>query len=192
LAEDDEVVEEGIEQADDIETLQQALAEDIKTLQQALAEEKEKAERYLANWQRSQADLQNYTKRAEQEESETIECANRMLILDLLPILDDFERALASLPVELDGQNWTEGIKLIYNKLKTVLETQGLAEIKAKGEYFDPYFHEAAGQLEGEEGIIIEELRKGYKFKDRLLRPSMVMVGTGTKNKTQEESSEEI
>jgi molecular chaperone GrpE len=180
LAEGDEVVETGIEQA-----------EGIETLQHALAEEKEKAEKYLANWQRSQADLENYAKRAEQEKAETVECANRMLILDLLPILDDFERALASLPVELDEQNWTEGLKLIYNKLKTVLETQGLAEIKAKGEYFDPYFHEAAGQLEGEEGIIIEEIRKGYKFGDKLLRPSMVMIGTGTKNKTQEERSEE-
>ena len=180
MAESDEVVEAGIEQA-----------EDIETLQQALAEEKEKAEKYLANWQRSQADLQNYVKRAEQEKSETVEFANRILILDLLPILDDFERALASLPVELDEQNWTEGIKLIYNKLKTILEAQGLAEIRAKGEYFDPYFHEAAGQLEGEEGIIIEEIRKGYKFRDKLLRPSMVMVGTGKKNKTQEESSEE-
>jgi molecular chaperone GrpE len=180
LAEGDEVVEAGIEQA-----------EDIETLQQALAEEKEKAEKYLANWQRSQADLDNYVKRAEQEKSEIVEFANRILILDLLTILDDFERALASLPVELDEQNWTEGIKLIYNKLKTILETQGLAEIKAEGEYFDPYLHEAAGQLEGEEGIIMEEIRKGYKFRDKLLRPSMVMVGTGKKNKTQEESSEE-
>jgi molecular chaperone GrpE len=114
-----------------------------------------------------------------------------MLILDLLPILDDFERALASLPVELDEQNWTKGIKLIYNKLKTVLETQGLTEIKARGEYFDPYFHEAAGQVEGEEGMIIEEIRKGYEFRGKLLRPSMVMVGKGKKNKTEEESLEE-
>ena len=182
MTEDDEVVEAGIEQAEDIPT---------KSGQQALAEEKEKAEKYLANWQRSQADFQNYEKRAEQEKSEIVEFANRILILDLLPILDDFERALASLPVELDEQNWTEGIKLIYNKLKTVLETQGLAEIRAKGEYFDPYFHEAAGQLEGEEGIIIEEIRKGYKFRSKLLRPSMVMVGKGKNNKTQEESSEE-
>jgi molecular chaperone GrpE len=180
LAEGDEVVEAGIEQS-----------EDIEALQKALAEEKEKAEKYLANWQRSQADLENYIKRAEQEKSETVECASRMLILNLLPILDDFERAFASLPVEFDEQNWTEGMRLIYNKVKAVLETQGLAEIKAKGECFDPYWHEATGQLEGEEGIIIEEIRKGYKFKDRLLRPSMVMVGTGTKNKTQEESSEE-
>jgi molecular chaperone GrpE len=180
LDEDDEVVEAGIEQV-----------EDIETLQQALAEEKEKAENYLASWQRSQADLENYIKRAEQEKSETIEFANTILILDLLPILDDFERAFDSLPAELDEQNWTEGIKLIYNKLKTILEAQGLAEIKVKGEYFDPYFHEAAGQMEGEEGIIIEEIRKGYKFRGKLLRPSMVMVGAGMKNKTQEENSEE-
>jgi len=180
LAEGDELVEAGIEQS-----------EDIEALQKALAEQKEEAEKYLANWQRSQADLENYIKRAEREKSETVECANRMLILDLLPVLDDFERALASLPVELDEQNWTEGIKLIYNKVKSVLEKQGLAEIKAKGEYFDPYWHEAAGQLEGEEGIVVEEIRKGYKFRDKLLRPSMVMVGAGNKNKIQEEGPEE-
>ncbi|OGN94539.1 MAG: nucleotide exchange factor GrpE [Chloroflexi bacterium RBG_13_50_10] len=180
MAEGDEVVETGTEQA-----------EDIETLQQALAEEKEKAERYLANWQRSQADLQNYARRAEQEKSETVEFANRTLILDLLPILDDFERALASLSVELEGQNWTDGIELIYNKLKTVLEAQGLAEIKAKGECFDPYFHEAAGQVDGEEGIIVDELRKGYQFKGKLLRPSMVMVGKAKDNKKLKESSEE-
>jgi molecular chaperone GrpE len=180
LAEGDEVVETGIEEA-----------EDIEALQQALAEEKEKAERYLANWQRSQADLQNYAKRAEQEKSETVEFANRMLIMDLLPILDDFERALTSLPGELDGQNWTEGIRLIYNRLRTVLETQGLAEIKAVGECFDPYFHEAAGQVDGEEDTVIEELRKGYQFKGKLLRPSTVMVGTGKEIKNKEVSSEE-
>jgi molecular chaperone GrpE len=180
LAEDGEVLEAGIEHV-----------EDVETLKQVLAEEKEKAERYLANWQRSQADLQNYAKRAEQEKAEIVEFANRMLILELLPILDDLERALASLPVELEEQNWTEGIGLIYNKLKNVLEAQGLVEIKAKGECFDPYFHEAAGQVCGDEGIIIDELCKGYKFKGKLLRPSMVMIGSGKSNKIQEESSEE-
>jgi molecular chaperone GrpE len=180
LAEDDGPVESEIEQP-----------EDIETLQKALAEEKEKAEKYLANWQRSQADLENYIKRAEEEKAEIVECANRVLILDLLPILDDFERAFASLPAELHEQNWTEGIKLIYNKIKAVLETQGLAEIKAKGECFDPCWHEAAGQLEGEEGMVVEEIRKGYKFRDKLLRPAMVMVGAGNENKIQEESSEE-
>ena len=180
MAEDDEILDAEYEQS-----------EDIEALQTALAEEKEKAEKYLANWQRSQADLENYTKRSEQERAEIVESANRMLVSDLLPILDDFERAFASLPVELYEQNWTEGIRLIYNKIKAVLEGQGLAEIEAKGEYFDPCWHEAAGQLVGEEGICVEEIRKGYRFREKLLRPAMVMVGAGGKNKIQEESPEE-
>ena len=180
MAEGDEAVEARIEQS-----------EDIEILQKALAEQKDKAEKYLANWQRSQADLENYIKRAEQEKAETMEYANKMLILELLPILDDFERAFASLPVELDEQHWTDGMKLIYNKTKAVLEAQGLAEIIAKGECFDPYCHEAAGQLEGEEGVVVEEIRKGYKLKGKLLRPSVVMIGAGNENKTKEESSEE-
>ena len=180
MPEDDEILDAGCEQS-----------EDIEALQTALAEEEEKAQKYLASWQRSQADLENYIKRAELEKSETIESANRILVSDLLPILDDFERAFASLPVELYEQNWTEGIKLIYNKIKAVLESQGLVEIKAMGECFDPCWHEAAGQLEGEEGIVVEEIRKGYRFRDKLLRPAMVMVGAGDNNKIQEESQEE-
>lgn len=180
MAEDEEILDEECEEL-----------EDIDTLHAALAEEKEKAEKYLANWQRTQADLENYRKRSEQERAETVECANKLLVSDLLPILDDFERAFASLPVELYEHNWTEGIRLIYNKIKTVLEAQGLAEIQAKGECFDPCWHEAAGQLEGEEGICVEEIRRGYKFRDRLLRPAMVMVGAGIKNRTQEDSLEE-
>ena len=176
MAEGDEILDAGYEQS-----------EDIEALQAALAEEKEKTEKYLANWQRSQADLENYIKRSAQEKSEIVESANRMLVSDLLPILDDLERAFASLPVELYEQNWTEGIRLIYNKIKSVLEAQGLAEIEAKGECFDPCWHEAAGQLEGDEGIVVQEIRKGYKFRDKLLRPAMVMVGAGSKNKIHEE-----
>jgi molecular chaperone GrpE len=135
LAEGDEVIEAGIEQV-----------EYIETLQQALAEEKEKAERYLANWQRSQADFDNYKKRSGQEIGEVIELASSALISNLLPIMDDLERAFASVPAELDESNWTEGIKLIYNKFKATLEAQGLAEIKARGEPFDPRLHEAVMQ----------------------------------------------
>jgi len=180
LAVDDEIVE-GKEQQ----------SEDIEMLQKALTEQKERSERYLVNWQRSQADLENYVRRAEREKSEIVECANRLLVLDLLSILDDFERALAGIPVELAENEWTRGIKLIYNKLRSLLETQGLAEINAKGECFDPCVHEAAGQMEGEEGVVIEEIRKGYNFKDKLLRPSMVMVGKDSKHQTRQESPEE-
>jgi molecular chaperone GrpE len=153
--------------------------EDIEALKQALAEEKEKTERYLANWQRAQANLTNYKKRAEQEKKEIVEFANSALIFSLLTIMDDFERAFNSLPSQLMGFSWIEGIKLIYNKLKATLEAQGLAEIKAKGEPFDPHLHEAVMRQEGEEGIVIEEMQKGYKLKDEVIRPSIVIVGKG-------------
>ncbi|MBI4296288.1 MAG: nucleotide exchange factor GrpE, partial [Chloroflexi bacterium] len=72
-----------------------------------------------------------------------------------------------------------EGFKLIRRKMQSILEMQGLSEIKAKGEPFDPRFHEAVRQDEGEDGLVIEEVQKGYMFKDRLLRASKVVVGTG-------------
>ncbi len=180
LAEGDELTEPKVEQT-----------EDTEGIQRALVEEKERAEKYLTNWQRSQADLENYIKRAEQEKSEIITFANKTLILDLLPVLDDFERALAVVPAELREQNWTKGIQLIYNKLKAILELQEVAEIKARGECFDPYFHEAVGQGDGEEGVVIEEIRKGYTFKGKLLRPSMVIIGQGKKNEIPQESLED-
>jgi len=168
LAEGDEAIEAGIEQT-----------EDIETLQQALAEEREKAEKYLANWQRCQADFDNYKKRSEQEKGEVIDFANSALISNLLPIMNDLERAFASVPAEPGESNWTEGIKLIYNKFKATLEAQGLTEIEAEGEPFDPRLHEAVMQREGEEGMVVEEIQKGYKFKGKVIRPSLVIVGKG-------------
>jgi len=154
--------------------------EDIEALRQSLAEEKEKAEKYLANWQRSQADFSNYKKRIEQEKGEIVEFANSIFILNLLPIVDDLERAFVSLPQQLAKISWIDGIRLSYNKLKAALEAQGLSEIKAKGELFDPHLHEAVMRQEGEEGIVVEEIQKGYKLKDKVIRPSMVVVGEGT------------
>ena len=166
--------------------------EDIETLKQSFAEEKEKAEKYLANWQRSQADFINYKKRAEQEKKEVAEFANSMLISSLLPIIDDLERAFVSLPSQLMGFSWIDGIRLIYNKLKAILEAQGLTEIKAKGELFDPHLHEAVTRQEGEEGKVIEEVQKGYKLKNRVIRPSLVVVGKGKEEeKTEQEGQEE-
>ena len=179
MAEEEELSGDKIVEAE-VET------EDIETLKQSLAEEKEKAEKYLANWQRSQADFINYKKRAEQEKEEVIDFANSMLILSLLPVIDDLERAFISLPSQPTGSSWIDGIRLIYNKLKAILEAQGLAEIKAKGELFDPHLHEAVTRQEGEEGKVVEEVRKGYKLKDRVIRPSLVVVGKGKEEKETE------
>jgi len=165
------------------EILETEVVENMETLKQALAEEKAKAERYLANWQRAQADFINYKKRAEQEKNEVTDFANAVLILNLLPVLDDLERAFVSLPSRLQELTWMDGIRLIYRKLQTILEAQGLTRIKAKGESFDPKLHEAVVREEGEEGVIMEELQKGYKLKERILRPALVVVGKGKEEK---------
>ena len=154
-------------------------SEDAESLKQVLAEEKQKAESYLSNWQRAQADFVNYKRRSEQEKEETSKFANSVLISNLLPVLDDLERAFASMPQELAEQSWLDGIRLIERKLRATMEVQGLTSIKAVGEPFDSRFHEAVRYGEGREGIIIEELQRGYQLHDRILRPSMVVVGGG-------------
>jgi len=161
--------------------------EDVGELKQALAEEKEKAESYLANWQRAQADFINYKRRSEQEKEETNKFANSVLMLNLLPILDDLERACDAIPPSLAKRSWVDGIRLIERKLRASLKAQGLSPIKAVGELFDPHLHEAIRQDKGKEGIVIEEMQKGYKFHDRIIRPSKVVVGNGEAKEKKEE-----
>jgi len=153
--------------------------EDIESLKESLAEAKAKAEANLAGWQRAQADLINYKKRTEQEKQELSKFANLVLILNLLPILDDFERAYSAIPPKMANLNWIEGIKLIERKLWAVLEAQGVTRIKALGEPFDPKLHEAIRQDKGQEGIVTEEIQKGYMIEDRVIRPTKVVVGNG-------------
>ena len=161
-------------------------AEDIGALKQSLAEEKARAEGYLANWQRAQADFINYKRRSEQDKDEVSKFANALLMLNLLPILDDLERAFTSIPPHLAQLTWVDGIRLIERKLQASLEVQGLSQIKALGEPFDPKFHEAAMDGKGKEGIVVEELQKGYKLHDRVIRPAMVVVGNGEEEKKEE------
>ena len=161
--------------------------EDMETLKKILAEEKERAEGYLANWQRAQADFINYNRRSEQEKGEISKFANGLFMLNLLPILDDLERALDSIPPKLAGFTWVEGISLIERKFQASLEAQGLSQIEALGEPFDPNLHEAAIHGKGKEGIVIEELQKGYKLHDRVIRPAMVVVGNGEEEDKKEE-----
>ena len=153
--------------------------EDAGTPKEALEEEKAKAESYLANWQRTQADFLNYKRRSEQEKAETTKFANSVLMLSLLPVLDDLERALEAVPSELASANWVDGIRLIERKLRSTLEAQGLAEIKVVGEPFDPTLHEAVMQEKGAEGIVARELEKGYTLHGRVIRPTKVAVGSG-------------
>ncbi len=154
-------------------------AEDIEALKKALAEEKTRAESYLVNWQRTQADFINYKRRIEQDRQETGKFANSVLILSLLPVLDDLERALDSVPPRLRKLAWVDGIQLIWRKLRENLKAQGLTPIAAEGEPFDPNLHEAAMSSKGREGIVVRELQKGYKLHDKVLRVAVVAVGSG-------------
>jgi len=164
-----------------------AEVEDIAALKQALAEEKAKAEANLSGWQRAQADFINYKRRTEQEKEEINQLAKATLILNLLPALDDLERAFAALPPRLAKASWVDGIRLIWRKLQTTLEAQGLSEIEAVGEPFDPHLHEAVRQDKGKEGVVVEEVQKGYKFRDKIIRPTKVVVGNGEEEPEKEE-----
>jgi molecular chaperone GrpE len=151
--------------------------EDVETLKARLEEEKSKAESYMASWQRTAADYQNLKRRGEKEREEYGRLATAALVINILPLLDDLERALQSVDVRLAGLTWVDGIRLIYRKFQAVLEAAGVSEIKAEGETFDPNVHEAVMYGEGEEGKVVSEVQKGYRLGDRVIRPAMVVVG---------------
>ena len=153
--------------------------EDIEELRKALEEEKCKCEANLAGWQRAQADYLNLKRVAEQEKTDICKFANANLILNILPVIDDFERALAAIPSEESDNQWIEGFKLIDRKFRDILEKQGVVPILTLGMEFDPRFMEAVTCGKGQRDIVIQELEKGYKLQDKVIRPARVVVGTG-------------
>ena len=164
--------------------------QDIEGLQARVAEEKEKAQTFKANWQRAAADMQNLKRRMEQERSEVGRLANASLVINLLPLMDDLERALHEVDVKLAGLTWIDGIRLIYRKFEAVLQNAGVSEIEADGQQFDPNVHEAISEAPGEEGRIVSVVQRGYKLGDRVIRPAMVVVGKGAAGPPAEEKEQ--
>lgn len=155
--------------------------EEAAELQERLTQAEAQANEYKDQWLRATADYKNYKRRAEAERTELIRSASAGLVLKLLPILDDFERGVASVPPEVAQTPWWSGMQLIDQKLRTVLESEGVSPIEALGQKFDPNVHEAVlyEEAEGQEDIVVAELQKGYKLRERVLRPTMVKVGKG-------------
>ncbi len=122
--------------------------------EEQLAKAKEEAQKFRDNWHRAEADFQNYKRRTEQEREELRRFGNVSIIINLLPVLDDFERAFASLDSHLAGLSWFDGMLLIYRKLRQLLENAGVKPIETEGQAFDPRFHEAVAHVEGEEGKV--------------------------------------
>ena len=144
-----------------------------------LASEREKAETYYKNWQRAAADFQNFKRRVEQERSESARLSSAALVINLLPVYDDLDRAVASVDSTLAGLNWVQGVSAIHQKFGRLLEAMGVREVDAVGEQFDPARHEAIGRQSGEEGKVLHVAQKGYSLHDKVIRPAMVIVGSG-------------
>ncbi|HLG74573.1 MAG TPA: nucleotide exchange factor GrpE [Chloroflexota bacterium] len=144
-----------------------------------LEAERSKANEYLEQWRRTAADFTNFKRRTEQERAEMAKLFVEGLVKSLLPVLDNFERALASVPEEMKGSGWVEGVNLTEKQLRAALEKEGLSPIQALGQPFDPNLHEAVAHevsTEHQEDSVIEEFQRGYKLHDRVIRPSMVKV----------------
>ena len=165
-------------------------AEPIATIDPAsvtpaqLEELKERAAKADEHWERllrTTADFDNFKKRAARERTEAIQFANAMLLQKLLPILDSFDMALAAAQSAKDEKtnSLQAGIVMVQSQIKSILAESGLEEIDAAGKSFDPAQHEAVSQQETSdvpEGQVVQQIRKGYKLRERLLRPAAVIV----------------
>jgi len=149
-----------------------------------IEELKKRAAKGDENWERllrTTADFENFKKRAVREKAESAQYATASLLTKVLPVLDNFEMALAAAQAAKDEKlaSLQSGVTMIQQQLKSILAEAGLEEIDAAGKPFDPSFHEAVSQQESadvSEDHVLQQLRKGYKFKDRLLRPATVIV----------------
>ena len=159
-------------------------AENATLTSEQIAELQSHAAKADENWERllrTTADFDNFKKRAAREKIESAQYATFSLLAKVLPVLDNFEMALAAAQSAKDDKlaALQAGVQMIQQQLKSVLTETGLDEIDATGQPFDPNFHEAVSEQESAdvaEGNVLQQLRKGYKFKERLLRPATVIV----------------
>jgi len=167
-------------ESDDLEPVEgMSVEEQIEVLQADLGEMTTKAEEYLDGWQRARAEFANYKKRVLRENTDIRQVARGEVIKLYLDIADDLGRALQEKPNNGDGETWADGIEIIFQKLRSRLEAEGIKPMNPLGEEFDPNIHEALMKEESEEyesGQIIEVMQEGYWIGDKLLRPALVRV----------------
>ena len=132
-------------------------------------------------WQRCQADFTNFRRQVEEDRKKLIKMANADLMMEIIPVLDNFQLAAKHVPAELEGNNWAQGVKQIEKQLEDILASEGLTRIETIGQEFNPHLHEAIEHVKSDqpENAIIEELTSGYEFDGRVLRPAKVKVSSG-------------
>ena len=153
--------------------------EKVLTLEAELKQSKEQADEYYERLQRLQAEFDNFRKRTQKEKEETVKYAAERVVEAMLPVLDNFERAVFSSQTNKDFQAFSQGVEMILKQMQNALVREGLTPIEAVGQPFDPKLHEAVMQVESTdypENTVVEELQKGYYIKEKVLRPSMVKV----------------
>lgn len=164
-------------QPEKVESAQSAA--DVAELQRQLEAERQRSQDLHDRWQRAMADIANLRRRTEQEKSELEQIASMLLVQELLPVLDNFERALATIPGNLQMLTWIQGVMLIERHLQAILERQGVQPIVAQGQPFNAYYHEAIAERETAEvapGTVVQEYQRGYTMHSRVIRPSLVEV----------------
>jgi molecular chaperone GrpE len=169
---------------DDIDISPSALTEQISVLMSEIDAARATADEYLLALQRERAEFQNFKRRTAEERLRDLGLAGEDLIRKVLTVADDFDRAIDARPASIADDPWFEGISAIDRKLRTLLESEGVTAIDASpGRPFDPREHEAivnvpaTGRPDGE---IVEEVRRGYRLRDRVIRPALVAVATAT------------
>lgn len=171
--------EEAQEEVLDAEIVEEEEEEQSDEVQEELREAQHKAEEYLDLLRRTQADFVNYRRRMSQEQTETRTTAQIALLNQLLPVLDDFERALEAIPEDLAQHPWVQGLLLVARRLATLLDQLGVRQVGVAGELFDPRLHEAITLEERAdlpEGTIVQVVRSGYALGERIIRPAQVIV----------------
>jgi molecular chaperone GrpE len=163
--------------------------DEVAAVREELEQVRAKEAEYLDGWQRARAELSNARKRFQRDQEQAYANAKADLLVRLLPIADDFERAFETLPEDLSlagltpaSLSWLEGVQLVWRKFQLLLEQEGVAPIEAMGKDFDPFLHQAVTHepsTEVPEGHVIAEMQRGYVVGDRVLRPSTVRVSSG-------------
>ena len=165
---------------DSAELTLEKLQSEVATAQEALAAKDEDLQQAREALARARADFANFRRRTQQEQEEQAKFGTALLVAEFLPILDNFERALDTIPRELRFFSWLQGVDLVHQMARNVLEKRGLEPIDTQDKPFDPNYHEVVlreGEDDGGEVVVLEELQKGYVMYDRVLRPSLVKVG---------------
>ena len=175
----DDRVSEMPDQDLEIEVETESLAEKVAELQAEIEQLREKSEEYLQGWQRERAEFANFKRRIERERETSQQNITGNIARRYLEVVDDLERALKNHPAQGEGAAWAEGIELIYRKLLSLLEAEGVQPLDAAGQPFDPNLHEAISHEDSpdhDSGQVIEVIKSGYTLGDRVLRPALVRV----------------